>query len=87
MPSVPRDYDPTGRYGAPRLAPPAAIDPFRPYSVVERPVFGRRITPPVRAQMEPICPHECRMIEFGGCGKKCRLMAQADKEEPTWPTP
>lgn len=93
MPDLPRDYDPSGRSGRSRLPQVnfsplvPSPDPTQPYVVVERPVFGRRITPPTPAPLEPICPHECRMIDFGGCGKKCRLMAHTDKEEPKWPIP
>jgi len=87
MPDYPRDYDPTGRQGMKRLPPPVRTEPSEHYVAATRPVFGRKVVPPVSAPMEPICPSECRMIDFGGCEGKCRLMAATDKEEPVWRIP
>lgn len=88
MPDYPRDYDPKGRQAMHRLPPPPAQpEPEGPYVVAARPVFGRKAVPIVSAPMEPICPTECRMVEFGTCEGKCRLMATSEKEEPTWLTP
>lgn len=90
MSGIPNDYNPHG--GMPRKPigtrkPLVVVDPDAPAKITTRLVFGRRIIPPEKASLAPICPDECRMIEFGGCAGDCRLMAPADRKEPPWPTP
>jgi hypothetical protein len=87
MPDYPRDYDPTGGRNLKRLPPPVQSEQNERYIIAARPVFGRKVVPLVAESMEPICPDECRMIDFGGCTGKCRLMSCTEKEEPAWPTP
>lgn len=81
MPDIPSSYDPSGRSGPHRLHLPG------PGSATANPVFGRRTEPIKSASLEPICVEECRLVDFGGCCGKCRLMASPEKEEPRWPTP
>ncbi len=74
MAYIPNNYDPNG--------------PRERGRVSSIPVFGRKITPPSdETTFETICPHECRMIAFGGCADACCLSARPGNQEPVWPTP
>jgi hypothetical protein len=85
MPAFPRDYDPKSaarprRKEEPvkRLPPPSVVDQDKPASIKVPPVFGRKITPPEDVlALPPICPDECRLIDFGGCDGTCRLMCRS----------
>lgn len=88
MPDILNTYDPRGGGRPYQRTPPRSPLRDQPGNITIRPVFGQKITPPEDADLfEPICPHECRLIEFGGCDGACALMARSDKAEPTWPIP
>lgn len=87
MPDIPNNYDPKASdvsrirsSDRPRWDVPLRANP--------RPVFGRKIVPPEPQEIfDPICPHECRLADFGGCDGPCALMARGEQPEPVWPTP
>jgi len=78
MPDIPNNYNPRG-LGLRRIAPPPTAEqlaaPVHARDTKMRP-FGRKVEPlGADAALPTICPHECRMIDYGGCAGRCRLEA------------
>lgn len=82
MVGIPRGYDPSGRdysltVQVKALPAPSEADGDKPATIRTMGAFGRNVQPPEDTiDLPPICPHECRLIEFGGCDGPCRLTAR-----------